>query len=878
MPFKPIDTFPAGGVDSRSNPINMPPNRYLEVLNFWPREDGSFQLRDGYSQFVAGLQGNVPIYSICPVVGPGPDYKDLIVFWQNKVPYVLDPATNVITSPTIKGTAIASPTRWSYFYTDGHLHAFNGTDAKWFDGVYWRDIGLPQLSGVSSVAIAQGIAGITPTQAAAVTLTFSSGGAWPGNDVTGEFVYLSVFDTATNNLSPLVQIGSGYPVLGITGDKLTLGTLPTFSIATYLLLCSITTDGGAVPSFLAANGSGGAPTALPGPSSMTSSGSTVTVDSTGHGLSSGEVIYVNVTTGTPFSAGPFAVTVTGANSFTFQSPNAASFNGQTATIYQLLTTGIIQNYQYAISTLSPYLTADNGIAASTIGGTQPGYQFYGCLYNPTTGHVGNRASLGPRIANTGPCSPTISGLPTPSDSEWVTLLGRTGDGAEVPYVIIDANGNWVTVPNGTSSFTVSFANIDGTSELPTRNYPPPGTLDYNTQLAALPGGATENPPITGTFTRAWVESDHCCGTLSGSPTVYRSGSLLDMVQGVFVGLSEQSWDPADIETFPTGEAVTCGQGYQGESWIYSKNDCAALMELAGQTQWQGPWNIGCCGQYAWARGWQNMPFWVTQEKELATISSGGYMQIAGMMSQAASGPIVISNEYEASLLAKIGSAYISETEVVYIRLPLKGLEVLRIKARDVSGNPFTIIHDFRLRDERSPFGQAYEEDLLGPLASDFTQSYVRDGNGASQVFAGATNGTLYELYSGSNDAGSEFTAQAIALPYIGPDRTSVNYLEWYGDSTVKWFISSKLNLTQSEMIVISDGPPDTVVREDGNSHWVVTVQNDTGPEMIHAFILMQLQSHSVDGSTALNTPPHFPLESYGRVWLISPLAGETRGK
>jgi hypothetical protein len=48
--------------------------------------------------------------------------------------------------------------------------------------------------------------------------------------------------------------------------------------------------------------------------------------------------------------------------------------------------------------------------------------------------------------------------------------------------------------------------------------------------------------------------------------------------------------------------------------------------------------------------------------------------------------------------------------------------------------------------------------------------------------------------------------------------------------------------------------------------------------MIHAYLLLQLTSHPADGSVGLNSPPHIPLETYGRVWLVSPLAGVSRGK
>src|SRR6266566_1859064 len=108
MGLRPLDAYPAGGVDSRSNPINMPRDRYLLVRNFWPQQDGGFRLRDGYRILVPGAQAGVPIHSIIGVTGPGPLYKPLVVFWQGTTPYIFDPATITVTTPTVRGTPVQS--------------------------------------------------------------------------------------------------------------------------------------------------------------------------------------------------------------------------------------------------------------------------------------------------------------------------------------------------------------------------------------------------------------------------------------------------------------------------------------------------------------------------------------------------------------------------------------------------------------------------------------------------------------------------------------------------------------------------------------------------------------------------------------------------
>ncbi len=974
MALKPLDTYPAGGVDSRSNPIVEPPDRCLEVHDFWPQQDGSYRLRDGYTLYAQGLQGGVPIHSVVSIVSQGPVVEDfsttttapitapgvqnvkvaaingmldggyaqidtganaevvliasiddggpgspgftgnftkthlsgvpvvgvagpsapLVVFWQGTVPYVLNPASGAVYAPLVKGAAIQSSSRFSYFYANGHLHAFNGTDAKWFDGFYWRDIGLPILTAAqaASIKVQTGLEApsAAAVEAASLILVPSTPSAWV--DSPG-YAYFAFFDTSDNILAPCIEPlgGTTYPITGSVNQTLSITGLPTSSVSTAVGLLSLQPQGLPGAQFVVKNTLGGC--------SMANNGATtVTVTKTAHGLSAGNVIALQLAGGNLnvnwSSEGPFAVTVINSNEFSFQVPDASDFTG--AVVVNVLLTLAFGATSYEFTTGFPALLnsqgtdqSENGvillpysnssgvalIPASTIGGSQPGYQLYASIYNLVTAHVGNRITIGPRIANTSAAAFVLTGLPTFTDSEWVLLIGRTGDGAEVPYAVIDAYANWIYATSGQASLTITSSNIDGNSELPSRNYPPPGTLDCNYQYSLLPGGAAQNPPISGTFQFAWVESDHMCGNLAGSATIYRSGSALDMREGVFVGLPEQSWDPADIETFPTNEPVLAGHGYQQESWCMTAGDLAILMELNGETSWQGPYNTGIAGQHAWARGWQNLPFWITQEKQLATVSLGGWQQLAGMTSTANAGPILISGEYEAALLANIGEAYLSQTEISYIRKPNEMIEVLRIKCFDANGNPFTIIHDFSLRDEKSPYGQAYEEVFLGELATAFTQEAIRDQNQQPQVVAGGSDGNLYLLYSGGNDNGTEFTAQALRLINLGPDRKAAKFLEWYGDQKAQWYITKKLNIAFNVMQMenLCQNAPLEVQGEEGDNRWQVPIPN---PEMVHAYILLQLTSHSVDGTTALNDPPHMPVESYGRVWMVSPQLGAAR--
>src|SRR5215469_10712518 len=47
--IQPLDQVDFGGVDSRSNPINMPTNRLLRCLNWVPKQAGLMELRWGYT-------------------------------------------------------------------------------------------------------------------------------------------------------------------------------------------------------------------------------------------------------------------------------------------------------------------------------------------------------------------------------------------------------------------------------------------------------------------------------------------------------------------------------------------------------------------------------------------------------------------------------------------------------------------------------------------------------------------------------------------------------------------------------------------------------------------------------------------------------------
>jgi hypothetical protein len=578
-------------------------------------------------------------------------------------------------------------------------------------------------------------------------------------------------------------------------------------------------------------------------SGIARNGNVCTATSTAHGLSAGDVVVIAGTTENAYNRVATVITVPDADHFTFESYSGGEVTQ--GTVSRIVTAG---NAATSVVISAPTVDTsiavneERGIAASSVGGAQPGFQFYACVYNRSGGgHVGNRIKIGGRLKTTNRTNVRISGLPNLSgeDAEWELLIGRTGDGAEVPYAIADSAFAWHSVLSGQTATAITEAAIDGDSELPTRNGLPPADVD-----------------------KAWRVGDRICAAANGKPTLWRSGSEQESRLGRFVGCPEQAWAADDIETFPTAQAITCGAAYNYDSWLFTLNDMAVLTDLSGVLGWQGPWNFGCAGPNAFTLGWKGLPYWVTGEKQLATMT--------------AEGPAVVSDEYEAALLSRIGDAYLGETETVYYRHAKKQIDQLRIKGRDASGAPFTVIHDFTLRDDRSPYGQAYEAVYAGPLAANYTQALIRDGMNRLQVCAGAGDGCIYQLYTGDNDAGSEFTADYAQLLYAGPLRSAIKRNEWWGDANLEWYLADALDTPAQvdQMKMLSDTVARPVPGEEHNSHYVVDLDS---PQITHAYLWIRLVSHSADGTTELNSPPHFPLETYGRVYASMPLVGPSRG-
>jgi hypothetical protein len=481
-----------------------------------------------------------------------------------------------------------------------------------------------------------------------------------------------------------------------------------------------------------------------------------------------------------------------------------------------------------------------------------GYDLYAVVYNPTTGHIGNRIKVTASrltIALTDPVV-LLSGLPDLSseDTELVKLIGRTSDGSDVPYAFVDGSGDFIVVGNAATSATITNDTVDVESELPIRNGVPPST-----SIMAWVGGRMLAVDAATPNVIAYTERED------------------DAVEGRFMGRPEQSWPANNRKKFSNSEEVRGIHAVDNEAWCWSRNVLGILSEFGGFTRdgrpqlyWRGEWHGGIANQRAFALT-NYGPFWVSFEKQL--------------MTRTPQGPAPVSEEYEAALLDKIATSQIPNIELIYYRDPAKGIDKLYILGNDGS-NPLLIVHDFKRRSGQSPIGEGSEYEYTapggGPLTTlnTFVRSHqqvisMRDENGQWQLWMGDTGGTFNRLENGDSDNGEEYTADMVQIINLGPRRPMLNKIEWQGDGKTEMQLSTNLRLTSAQLDALQFKA--TKQEDDKSLRYKVQIEE----HMQYAFFRMRLQSHFADGSLSDSSPtPHLPVETYGRVYALRPGLGK----
>lgn len=820
MALRRHEEFALGGVDSRSNPTNFPPDRSIRCLNFAPMASGSLKLRSGYT--VLGVtQGDSnanPVHSLAyyeqfsaSYVGP-----QFVIYGKGAVVFTA-PITGS-PAPAQIGT-MGSGNPWGHFRSNNYIFLSTGaaspntnSTASWemsdmqsWDGTTIRPAGLPPL-GTVPVAVSN-YAG------SGSTLSFpSSPYAWasPGNIVGAPD---SAFSTVSSGSTPnqfsqlLVASNFGFSLPGnaqITGMKVVVTgsgaagpakTRTSVGVAPYASGVSLTGGVFLYGHFDIVSG----PVPIGGPT--TSFGANLTP------------AVVNAST---FQIAMYCISP-------FNTPLSASIDAVQVTIYYKGVAG-------------GTVAVTSSSAGSFVPTQLTGYQLYLAIYNPITQHVGNRATLGnPVTVGATTSALVLSGLTALSgyNAEWVYAVGMTNDGGQIPYWLVDSQGNRIVLGNNATQGTITIGNVDALSELPIQNDPPP-VLDKFCKVG--------NRIFAG---------------LAASPFIRYSNDAADVSNANYVGNPWESWPANNAAPLPTGRVPTSMHAYGLEGFFFDKDYLSIWSQFLfqqGANPWRGPYNGGCCSQRAFVETPYGI-YWVTPQKQLCTFMDSGVLPV--------------SDEYEASLLGKISTANLGSTEIAYHLDPEDLIDEIVIKGLDANGNPVIIVHDFRLRDERSPHGQGYNYTYAGQTITTFCgagftpRQNAYDANAKMRLWAGNTAGTISQLEDGTSDGGANYTGDYIGLLNVGPNRPKIAELEIQGDKNLQ--VSYQTDYADGKLgdftqVAGEQMPGDT---PSGGSRWLYKINPPNEPRW--GYVRLQLTSHPADGNFLLTDPPFLPIPTYGLI-------------
>lgn len=803
-----LTQYEFGGVSSRDNPSNFPPARLIRCKNLCPEPSGSIQLRYGYSQqsnSTSSALTDQPIHSAAYYeVSDGGQF---IIYGQDDDLYSRDNLTGQL--GRIHEFSNSNP--WGHFRARGSLFLANGTDFVQFDGAFTRPVGIrtPAPNGAE--------AGAVVVNGYALNQTLGefdpSAPSWTNPD-DGRFAPDGIYATIAADAGALTSDGTKYtgygfalsPTTVIKGIKVTLRAALTGVLF-------------------------GSPIALIGVR-LVKAGVSVSAD---HFV---EIPYSSfATAGDIYLGDAMDLWSTG---WTYADINHAGFGleiqitGLIGSAVFNLDSAKITVYGQDVGGVSVAFSSNSNGSWSTT--TLGGFQLGMAYYNPITGHVGNYVNIGDRLQNTTTTAVAVDLTNMPNlaaiNPEWVKMIGRTLDGGQICYSLVDSSGNRIVVPNGDTVSTILLGDVNVQEELPTRN-DLPGPLRY----------------FSGVNSRIFGINDTDKG-------MFYCEDAGDVTGGNYVGNPEESWPADNFEASPTGERPTAIHGDRFETWLFSRNYLSIwslLLQQQGTNPWRGPWPGGCAGQ----RAFVDTPYgkhWMTPDKQL--------------MMWTASGPVPVSDEYEAGLLSKIADANIALTELGYLRDPENIIDRLYVLGFDVDDNPVVIVHDFKLRDSRSPFGQAYEYDyhsVSGLRASTIVGSGLTprqnalDANRRQRLWVGSLHGRFCRLEDGNSDNGTTYHGDGIGILNLGPQFTTPEGLQIHGDTNTTfsyslfpnalvdaWDVSAMKNLDDQNSVYEAD-----IISRISKPRWL--------------YMRFQLTAHPADGDFEFTDPPFSPMPTYGRL-------------
>ena len=799
MPTQKHESFSFGGVDSRSNPANFPPNRALRCLNCAPQASGSLRLRPGFT-FPLGANGLGPIHSALYYEQFSAAYLGPQFVMYGNGTAIHQYAIGVGSDTVVGHFTTGNP--WGHFRSGNRVFIADGVSNLNWDGSTLRTTGIPAVHDLASS-----------------TLSYAG----------------TVVDTGGHAPLSIQAWVNPTNAQGAPGVLFTSATAPLHDVTNVL---SFQNFGFAIPL--------GAP--------IIGMVVTVTAEVAEAGLPAGAGVVAD--------AQVFIVSARlGPGQFmTFQrtgAPATASFGTPTSTAGCAVTAAILNNVGFGVNFFGTQLFSSSSsafwkvygcqitvyyagafgavvsVTGSSLGSIAPtqlsGYQLYAAVYNPITQHMGNADPIG-SLQTVGATLSAfqVSGLPALSgfNPEWEWALGMTNDGGQVPYWFIDNSGNDIILSNAATSGTVFLDSRNFQQQLPARNDVP------------LP------------FDKFARVGTRIFAGLAGNPFLSYSNDESDIANAGYVGKPEESWPADQQEPLPDGLLPRAIHAYRLEGWFFSRENLhiwSQFLLQQGVNPWRGPWPGGCAGQRAFIET-PHGPFWLSAQKQLCTFMEDGV--------------ISVSDEYESTLLGALADNQLGSVELGYLLDQGGKIDEIMIRGLNSVGDTIIVVHDFHLSDERSPHGQAYTYQYGGLTPTTFVgagytpRQNVYDQNGKMRLWTGAPQG-FAQLEDGLADNTLTYSADYIGLVGLGVARRSLVELEFQGDPNWQVSYLADYSLSAGDFIDCdNDIIPEDVqggtrygAKMTGEARWV--------------YLRMRLTSHPADGNFAFTDPPFLPMPSYG---------------